>query len=135
MLDPMASFEYVGIMEKKRAIDALGALAHAQRLDVFRMLVHHGVEGLAAGRLAERLGLPASTLSRHLGLLERAGLLRSKRVQRNVLYAIDVEGARDLIAYLTEDCCQGRPELCGYARAGGYDDGDDLPQSPVRDLA
>ncbi len=100
-------------MEEKDAIDALGALAQETRLAVFRLLVREGPNGLAAGALAERLGVAPSTLSFHLAQMERAKLLRSWRQSRQVLYAADYEGTRRLIAFLTEDCCQGRPEICG----------------------
>ena len=101
-------------MEDKQAIGALSALAQEHRLAVFRLLVREGTNGLSAGQVADRLGVPPSTLSHHLAHLERAGLLRSWRVQRNVFYAVDVEGTRRLVVFLTEDCCQGHPEICGY---------------------
>ncbi|MFV3131009.1 ArsR/SmtB family transcription factor [Niveispirillum sp. KHB5.9] len=100
-------------MEQTQAIDALGALAQATRLDIFRLLVRVGPVGLNAGEIAERLGVGASTLSHHLASLERAGLLRSWRVQRQIFYATDYDGTRRLLSFLMEDCCQGRPELCG----------------------
>ncbi|MEA1647877.1 metalloregulator ArsR/SmtB family transcription factor [Nitrospirillum sp. BR 11164] len=100
-------------MEPKAAIDAFAALAQETRLSVFRLLVQAGPGGLPAGDVAARVGVPASTLSHHLGLLERAGLLRSWRVQRQIFYATDYEGTRRLLAFLMKDCCQGLPELCG----------------------
>ena len=100
-------------METKNAIEAFAALAHRQRLAVFRMLVRTGPNGLAAGDIALRLETPPSSLSFHLGQLERAGLIRSRRESRHVIYAADIEGTRRLLSYLTEDCCEGRPELCG----------------------
>ena len=100
-------------METKNAIEAFAALAHRQRLAVFRMLVRTGPNGLAAGDIALRLETPPSSLSFHLGQLERAGLIRSHRKSRHVIYAADIEGTRLLLSYLTEDCCEGRPELCG----------------------
>ena len=90
------------------------ALANELRLRVFRLLVERGPEGLPAGRIARRLDVPASTLSAHLAQLERAGLLRSWRDQQRVLYAIDVAGTQSLVGFLLNDCCGGRPELCGY---------------------
>ena len=101
-------------METMQAVTALSALAQTHRLAVFRLLVQEGPNGLAAGEVAERIGVPPSTLSHHLAQLEHAGLLRSWRVQRNIFYALDVEGTRRLIAFLTEDCCAGQPEICGY---------------------
>lgn len=118
-------------MEEKRAIEAFAALAQEHRLAVFRLLVRHGPSGVAAGQIAELVGVPSSTLSHHLAHLERAGLLRSWRIQRNIFYAVDVEGTRRLIDFLTEECCQGHPEMCGYGRraiCGG--DGD--PSSSER---
>jgi len=100
-------------METKNATEAFAALAHQQRLAVFRMLVRIGPNGLAAGDIALRLETPPSSLSFHLGQLERAGLIRSRRESRHVIYAADIEGTRRLLSYLTEDCCGGRPELCG----------------------
>jgi DNA-binding transcriptional ArsR family regulator len=100
-------------METRNATEALAALAHAQRLAVFRMLVRTGPNGLSAGDIALRLKTPPSSLSFHLGQLERAGLIRSRRESRHVIYAADIEGTRRLLSYLTEDCCEGRPELCG----------------------
>ncbi len=99
-------------MENGEAIDALGALAQDTRLGVFRLLVREGPEGLPAGAIAAALNVSPSTLSSHLSILERAGLLRSWRVQRQIFYAADHEGVRSLLTFLTEDCCQGRPEMC-----------------------
>jgi ArsR family transcriptional regulator, arsenate/arsenite/antimonite-responsive transcriptional repressor len=99
----------------KAAIDAFAALAHDTRLAVFRLLVQAGPSGLNAGDIAQRVGVPGSTLSHHLAILERAALLRSWRVQRQIFYASDYDGTRRLIAFLMEDCCQGQPDLCGSA--------------------
>lgn len=109
-------------MEEKQAIAALAALAQEHRLAVFRLLVKEGPGGASAGEVADRLGIPPSTLSHHLSHLERAGLITSWRVQRNIFYAVDVKGSRRLIAFLTEDCCQGQPQLCGYGRSGICED-------------
>jgi ArsR family transcriptional regulator len=100
-------------MEETTAIRALAALAHATRLRVFRLLIQIGPSGLPAGEIAERVGVPSSTLSFHLRELDRASLLRSWRRQRQIFYAADVEGTRRLLTFLTEDCCQGQPEICG----------------------
>jgi ArsR family transcriptional regulator len=107
-------FLYHRNMEEKEAIKALAALAQDCRLQVFRLLVRHAPQGLPAGQIAAQVGVPASTMSTHLAQLERAGLLRSWREQRRILYAIETEGIRQLVLFLTEDCCGGRPELCGY---------------------
>ena len=100
-------------MEEKAALAALAALAHETRLAVFRLLVIAGPSGLPAGDIAERVGVVASTLSFHLKELDRAGLLRSWRRQRQVFYAADYAGTRGLLTVLTRDCCQGHPEICG----------------------
>ena len=101
-------------MDERIAIDALAALAQEHRLRAFRLLVREGPGGLPAGQIAARLGVPASTMSSHLAQLERAGLLRSRRDQRRILYSVALDGIRDLLGFLIEDCCGGRPELCGY---------------------
>jgi DNA-binding transcriptional ArsR family regulator len=103
-------------MDERNAIEALAGLAQEHRLRVFRLLLREGPGGLPAGQIAERLGVPASTMSSHLAQLERASLLRSRRDQRRILYAVDLDGVRRLLAFLIEDCCQGHPELCGYGR-------------------
>ncbi|MCG8354614.1 MAG: metalloregulator ArsR/SmtB family transcription factor [Kiloniellales bacterium] len=99
-------------MEDPDAIAALAALAQENRLKVFRLLVKRGPAGLAAGQIAESVGLAPSALSFHLAHLERAGLLQSWRVRRHIFYAVKVEGVRALLMFLTEDCCQGHPEIC-----------------------
>lgn len=104
-------------METKQATSALAALAHETRLQVFRLLVRQGPDGLPAGQIAEQLNVVPPTLSAHLAQLEHAGLIRSWRVERWIYYAVDVEGTRRLLRYLTEDCCQGSPELCGQLLA------------------
>jgi ArsR family transcriptional regulator len=100
-------------MNEEQVVASLGALAHANRLRIFRLLVKRGPSGMPAGAIAGRVGMSATNTSFHLKELDRAGLLRSTRQGRFVRYAIDVEGMRKLLTYLTEDCCQGRPELCG----------------------
>lgn len=94
------------------AVDALGALAHETRLGVFRMLVQAGAQGLVAGEIAERSQVPPSTMSHHLATLERAGLVRSERESRLMRYRADYAEMNRLLAFLMEDCCQGRPEMC-----------------------
>jgi DNA-binding transcriptional ArsR family regulator len=101
-------------MQAKGAVAAFAALGQAHRLAVFRMLMEAGPAGLRAGEIAARLNVPASSLSGHLATLERAGLLHSWRVQRSILYAVDVAGTRALVTFLTRDCCGGHPELCGW---------------------
>jgi len=100
--------------------DTFAALAHDLRLRIFRLLVATGPNGLAAGEIGEKLDVGASTLSAHLAQLERAGLLRSHREHRRIIYAIDMEGTQGLVSFLVDDCCGGRPELCGLqAKAKG----------------
>ena len=96
-------------MESTEAVDALAALAHATRLNIFRRLVEAGPQGLAAGEIGDRLALPGATLSFHLAHLARAGLARSRQEGRFVIYSADFEGMNALVAYLTENCCGGRP--------------------------
>lgn len=109
-------------MELEQAVLALSALAQDTRLAVFRLLVTEGPGGLPAGEVAARLQVTPATLSFHLAQLERAGLLSSNRRSRQIVYRVDLEGTRRLLAFLTEDCCQGRPELCGGLGVRGIDD-------------
>ena len=98
-------------METTEAVSVLAALAQPSRLELFRVLV--GACGpLCAGDLAERLELPKPTLSFHLKELSQAGLIAARREGRSIFYSVRPEGIRDLMGFLTEDCCQGRPELC-----------------------
>ncbi len=100
------------------AVAALGALAHDTRLAVFRLLVTAGPDGAVAGSIAERQGVPPSTLSHHLAALERAGLVASERQSRLVRYRADYAGMRRLLTFLMQDCCQGVPEMCSDLMAG-----------------
>ena len=100
-------------METNQALDAFQALSQDTRLGALRLLVQAGPNGLAAGAIAERLAVQPSTLSTHLGILERAGLVASRRESRSIIYAAQFEGLRQLITFLMEDCCQGRAEICG----------------------
>ncbi len=115
-------------MDSKHAVEALSAVAQDTRLAVFRLLVRESgagmdaagslngdgaADGLSAGSIAERLGVPPATLSFHLTKLEHAGLIKSQRRSLNIFYSADHGGIRALLGFLTDDCCQGRPELCG----------------------
>lgn len=99
-------------MRSKKAIDALGALAQESRLSVFKLLVRSGASEIPAGEIARDLGVPASTMSTHLAILERAGLIQSRREGRTIYYRADLDGMTELMAFLIEDCCAGRAELC-----------------------
>ncbi|WIM09168.1 metalloregulator ArsR/SmtB family transcription factor [Enhydrobacter sp.] len=100
-------------MESIEAVAALGALAQENRLEVFRLLVQAGPEGLPAGQIAERLKLASPTLSFHLAQLRHAGLVTAKRDGRSLIYAADYDGMDDLMSFLTENCCGGKAEGCG----------------------
>ena len=93
------------------AVDRLSALAHPARLSAFRLLVQTGPEGLPAGEIARLTGVPPSTLSSQLAILERAGLTRSRRDGRSILHAAEFEAMGALVAWLAEDCCGGTPCL------------------------
>jgi ArsR family transcriptional regulator, arsenate/arsenite/antimonite-responsive transcriptional repressor len=99
-------------MESNLAIDRLSALAQSGRLAVFRLLVRAGPEGVPAGEIASAVGIAPNTLSSHLGILVHAGLISGTRKGRVIRYAARPESIRDLIVYLMEDCCDGRPEIC-----------------------
>jgi len=91
--------------------------AQPTRLAIFRLLVKHEPVGITAGVIAETVGAPHNTLSSHLAILVRAGLLRSSRDGRTIIYRSDVEGIRSVIAFLVNDCCDGHPELCNLVAA------------------
>ena len=93
-------------MDTKGAVAALGALAQASRLEVFRLLVRRGPAGLAAGEISGRVGVPPTTLSFHLAQLSHAGLVTSRREGRSILYAADYGGMQGLMGFLTDNCCQ-----------------------------
>ncbi len=99
-------------MEVQTATEAFGALSQETRLAVFRLLVEAGADGMPAGDIARHLGVPHNTMSTHLAILSRAGLVGSRRDGRSVIYAADYAGVRDLISFLLQDCCKGRPEVC-----------------------
>ncbi len=95
------------------AISALAALAQPTRLAIFRLLIKHEPIGITAGVIADTIGAPHNTLSSHLAILVRAGLLCSSRDGRTIIYRADVNGMQSLISFLINDCCNGHPELCG----------------------
>ena len=102
-------------MDSKDAVASLAALAHPQRLAIFRLLVRNGPSGLPAGEIADAVGAAPTAASFHLKELDRAGLVTATRAGRYIRYAVHFEGMRKLLTYLTEDCCQGQPELCSTA--------------------
>jgi len=106
------SFDISRNMKKSLALDAFGALSQETRLDIFRRLIRAVPDPMAAGDLAKELGVPPSTLSTHLAILSRAGLVKAERQGRTILYAADTEGARQLLSFLIKDCCRGQPEIC-----------------------
>jgi ArsR family transcriptional regulator, arsenate/arsenite/antimonite-responsive transcriptional repressor len=99
-------------MDTKSAISSLSALAQETRLAIFRMLVEAGAEGLAAGVIAERLGIPASSLSFHLAELAHAGLIAQRRESRSLIYSANFRAMATLVSYLTENCCGGNLAAC-----------------------
>src|SRR5229473_4742603 len=101
-------------MDQIEAIAALGALAQETRLALFRLLVTCGPEGLAAGAIGERLGVPPSSLSFHLQELVHAGLITQRRLSRNLIYSAEYGRMNELLLYLTENCC-GRGDGCAPA--------------------
>ena len=100
-------------MDDKTAVTKLAALAQEHRLAIFRLLVRQGPEGLPAGDIGERVGISATSASFHLKELDRAGLIGARRDGRFIRYALNAVAMNTLLTFLTEDCCQGRPELCG----------------------
>jgi len=99
-------------MDKADVIAALAALAQEHRLEVYRVLVQAGHEGMAAGEVAAAIGIPPNTLSFHFDRLRHAGLVTFERRGRSLIYAARYDTMNALIGYLTENCCRGRPELC-----------------------
>ena len=100
-------------MEKDHVVAALAALAQDSRLDVFRLLVKAGPEGLAAGEVAKRLRLPPNTLSFHFDRLRQAGLVTVRRESRSMIYAAKFDTMNGLISFLSENCCAGVSDDCG----------------------
>jgi DNA-binding transcriptional ArsR family regulator len=103
------------LMDERQALDAFSALSQETRLRVVRLLVQAGPDGMAAGAIGEAVGASSSNASFHLAHLERAGLIRSRREARSIIYSANVDGLTGLIRFLMEDCCRGRPEICAPA--------------------
>lgn len=105
-------------MNRSAALTALQALANDARLDLVRLLMPAGKDGLAAGDIGRSLGLAASRLSFHLSALEQAGLIRARKEGRHVFYAVDPNGIGQTIAFLLNDCCMDHPEVVACCRHG-----------------
>jgi DNA-binding transcriptional ArsR family regulator len=99
-------------MKKHDAVAILAALAQDNRLDAFRLLVEAGPEGMPAGHIATSLRLPPSALTFHLDRLREVGLIAVRREGRSMIYTARFDAMNELVTYLTDHCCQGRPELC-----------------------
>src|SRR5882762_5141661 len=100
-------------MEKHDVVAALAALAQDNRLDVFRLLVKAGPQGLAAGQVAKALGIPPNTLTFHFDRLRQAGLIAVRRESRSMIYTAQFDAMNGLVDFLTENCCQGVADECG----------------------
>jgi ArsR family transcriptional regulator len=101
-------------MSASYALSAIAALGQATRLSIFKLLMKSEPRGLAAGAIAEALSCQQNTLSVHLGILARAGLITGAREGRSIIYRADVQGMKALLEFLVTDCCDGHPELCGF---------------------
>jgi ArsR family transcriptional regulator, arsenate/arsenite/antimonite-responsive transcriptional repressor len=99
-------------MEKEEAVLALGALAQPTRLEAFRLLVRQEPTGLPAGEIAKSLSVPQNTMSSHLAVLARAGLVSAERFSRSIVYRAELSRFRDMMLFMLRDCCEGRPEIC-----------------------
>ena len=99
-------------MDKKDVLDAFAALSQVTRLDAFRLLVKAGGKGMLAGDISNALEVRQNTMSANLSILNQSGLIRNERQGRGIRYIADMEGMSGLLAFLMEDCCGGRPELC-----------------------
>jgi DNA-binding transcriptional ArsR family regulator len=102
-------------MKAKSIVTALGALGQDTRLEVFRLLVQRGPDGVPAGAIAEGLGVPPSSLTFHLQQLTHAGLITQRRLSRQLFYAANFETMNEIVGYLTENCCGGNAALCAPA--------------------
>jgi ArsR family transcriptional regulator, arsenate/arsenite/antimonite-responsive transcriptional repressor len=99
-------------MDSEKAILALAALAQSTRLEVFRLLAKHEPEGLAAGDIARALAVPQNTMSSHLAILSRPGLVTARRLSRSIVYRTDLNVFQSVVLFMLRDCCDGRPEIC-----------------------
>lgn len=99
-------------MDNSNALDVFSALSQSTRLDAFRLIMRHEPHGLPAGEVARLLGVPQNTLSTHLAILTRAGLISCERHSRSLIYRAEIDRIRETASFLVNDCCGGRPELC-----------------------
>ena len=99
-------------MDSIDAISALNALAQETRLETFRLLVRHEPDGVPAGELARLIDIPQNTMSAHLAVLARAGLVRGERRSRSIIYRADLARLREVVTFLLKDCCGGKAEIC-----------------------
>lgn len=99
-------------MQSENAILALSALAHTDRMAAFRLVMRAGEDGLPSGWIADALKIQPTRMSFHLSTLERSGVLRSHRDGRHILYAVNFKVMRELLGFLTDECCAGHPEIC-----------------------
>ncbi len=99
-------------MESSDAITVFAALSQPTRLETFRLLMEQEPEGLPAGEIARRLAVPQNTMSTHLAILTRAGLIAFERHSRSIIYRAVIDRIRETTSFLVQDCCGGRPELC-----------------------
>jgi ArsR family transcriptional regulator len=105
-------------MESNEAIGALAALAQNTRLEAFRLLVRREPDGVPAGQLARLMKAPQNTMSAHLAVLSRAGLVSGERQSRSIIYRADLARLREVVLFLLNDCCGGHPEVCAPLLAG-----------------
>lgn len=99
-------------MESSHAIDVFAALSQSTRLDAFRLIMKHEPRGLPAGEVARLLDVPQNTMSSHLAVLARAGLISAERQSRSIIYRAEIDRVREIASFLVNDCCGSRPELC-----------------------
>ena len=104
-------------MNTSQALEAFSALAHETRLKVFKLLIKESEQGISAGIIARQLSVQPSTLTAHLHILRRAGLIQSSRQKQKILYSASISGTRDLLRFLTQECCNGHPEICAELSA------------------
>ena len=119
------------MIERSKVLAALAALSHETRLDLVRLLMPCGAEGMAAGQIAQRLGIASSRLSFHLSILEQAGLIRARRAARNVIYSVDAGGMGRTISHLLNDCCMDHPEVLAACAEAKTASAQPQPPSPL----